>query len=230
MDPRPHSPPAARPPQSPESARPLDDVAPAPGDSSSSTNASDAALLARVVAGDADAVGTLYDRHGATCYGLALAIVHGASDADDVVASTFAQLWRTAARFDPERGSVAAWITTMTRTRALDLLRAQKRRSRLHERAAADDDAGFAVPVGGSGDAPDLDTERREIAVAVRASLATLPEAQRRAIELAFFGGLSHTDVAAALGQPLGTIKTRIRTGLLRLRESLRPVLAGEGA
>lgn len=224
MEPRSPQPSAARPLPSPRPSS-LDDVASL---GASASSPSDAELLARVVAGDADAVGALYDRHGQTAYTLAMAIVHGASDADDVVANTFAQLWRTAARFDPDRGSVAAWITTMTRTRALDLLRAGKRRSRLHERAAAEDDAGFASPMGGSGDAPDAETERRETAAAVRKSLATLPEPQRRAIELAFFGGLSHTDVAAALGQPLGTVKTRIRMGLLKLRESLRPTLAGE--
>ena len=187
----------------------------------------DARLVARVAERDAAALGALYDRHGAASYALARAMVHGAGDAEDVVAQVFAQLWRTAAGYDPARGSVATWITMLTRSRALDLLRAQRRRTRLHERAAAGDADGVAVPLGGSGEAPDAAAERGELARAVRASLAGLPEGQRRAIELAFFGGLSHGEVAATLGEPLGTVKTRIRTGMQRLREALRPHVCG---
>ena len=188
----------------------------------------DAALVARVAAGDAEALGALYDRHAAAVYGLALALVRDPGDADDVVASTFAQLWRTAARFDAARGSVGAWITMTARSRALDLLRAGRRRDRAVARAAAADADGLASPVGGSGEAADAGVERQEVARAVRASLATLPAAQRQAIELAFFDGLSHGDVARALDQPLGTVKTRIRDGLRRLRGALRPLLSGE--
>ena len=191
------------------------------------TAADDARLVARAADGDASALATLYDRHGGACYALARALVGSASDAEDVVASTFSQLWQTASRYDAARGSVAAWITTMTRSRALDLLRAQRRRARLHERAAVADADGFAVPLGGGSDAADVDAERAEVARAVRASLTALPEAQRRAIELAFFGGLSHSDIAAALDEPLGTIKTRIRSGMLKLRDALRPLTAG---
>ena len=172
----------------------------------------DARLVARVAERDAAALGALYDRHGAASYALARAMVHGAGDAEDVVAQVFAQLWRTAAGYDPARGSVATWITMLTRSRALDLLRAQRRRTRLHERAAAGDADGVAVPLGGSGEAPDAAAERG---------------GQRRAIELAFFGGLSHGEVAATLGEPLGTVKTRIRTGMQRLREALRPHVCG---
>jgi RNA polymerase sigma-70 factor (ECF subfamily) len=184
------------------------------------------ALVAAVAAGDAEALGALYERHGGTAYALAAAIVRDAADAEDVVASTFAQLWRGAASFDAARGSVGAWITMMARTRALDALRARRRRTQLHERAAAEDDEGLAVPAGGSGEPADVDAERREVASAVRASLDALPAAQREAIELAFFQGLSHSDVAAALQQPLGTVKTRIRAGLQRLRALLGPTLA----
>ena len=202
--------PSSRPAPPPPTARPTSDEAP---------------LVARLVAGDADALAVLYDRHGRAAFTLARAMVGSASDAEDVVAAVFAQLWQSAHRFDAARGSVAAWITTMTRSRALDLLRAQRRRTRLHERAATADADGFAVPLGGGGDTPDVDAERAELAQAVRASLTSLPPAQRRAIELAFFGGLSHTDIAAALNEPLGTVKTRIRTGMLKLRDALRPML-----
>jgi RNA polymerase sigma-70 factor (ECF subfamily) len=198
---------------------------------------SDAALVARVAAGDAEALGALYDRHGATCYALARAVVGAPDEADDVVAGAFAQLWRTAARYDGARGSVGAWVTMVTRTRALDHVRARRRRARAEERAAADAGAGApfdagaapAVPLGGSAEPADAALERGETAGLVRRALATLPAPQREAILLAFFGGLSHTDVAARLGQPLGTVKTRIRAGLHRLRDVLRPA-AAEGA
>jgi RNA polymerase sigma-70 factor (ECF subfamily) len=198
----------------------------------------DATLVVRMAAGDVDALGAFYDRHGAAAYALARALVRVDADAEDVVAQTFAQLWRDAARYDATRGSVAAWVTTLTRSRALDLLRARRRRSSAEERAAAESAVlagavapvgpsgggpGAAIPLGGSAEAPDAALERGETARAVRASLVALPEPQRRAVVLAFFGGLSHPDVAAALGIPLGTAKTRIRAGLHRLRETLRP-------
>jgi RNA polymerase sigma-70 factor (ECF subfamily) len=190
--------------------------------------------VARAAAGDVDALGALYDRHAAAAYGLARAVVRDDADAEDVVAQTFAQLWREAGRYDPARGSVAAWVTTLARSRALDLLRARRRRAGAEERAAAEaaatgdagslgDAFGAAVPLGGSAEPPDVALERGEAARAVRASLGALPEPQRRAVALAFLGGLSHPDVAAALGIPLGTAKTRIRAGLRRLRETLRP-------
>jgi RNA polymerase sigma-70 factor (ECF subfamily) len=182
---------------------------------------SDVALVARVADGDQRALGALYDRHGDAVYALCLAIVREPSDAEDAVAATFAQLWRHAARFDAARGSVGAWITMTARTRALDVLRARRRRAHVVERAAADDAEGFALPVGGTGAAPDVGLERAELAHAVRASLVALPAPQRQAIELAFLGGLTHGEVADALGQPLGTVKTRIRDGLRRLRTSL---------
>jgi RNA polymerase sigma-70 factor (ECF subfamily) len=187
----------------------------------------DVALVARVGVSGRDALGTLYDRHGAASWALARAIVREDGDAEDVVAQVFAQLWRTAARYDAARGSVGAWLMMATRTRALDLLRARRRQARVVERAAAEDDTGFALPVGGSAEGPDADVERGEVARAVRASLAALPAPQREAIELAFFGGLSHGDVARALGQPLGTVKTRIRDGMRKLRGVLAPLWSG---
>lgn len=182
--------------------------------------ASDAEIVARVAAGDADALGLLYDRHGAAAYALAKAMLGGEGDAEEVVAGAFEQVWRSAARFDAARGSVGAWVTMMTRSRALDVLRTRRRRSQLLERAARADDDGLALPLG-TLEAPDAGAERDETARAVRAALGELPAAQRQAIELAFFDGMSHADVAAALGEPLGTVKTRIRTALHKLRRSL---------
>jgi len=196
--------------------------------------AADVALVARAAAGDVDALGALYDRHGAAAYALARVVVRAADDAEDVVAQVFAQLWREAARYDAGRGSVAAWVTMLTRSRALDLVRARRRRAGAEERAAASavalgegDAVGTALPLGGRADPPDLVLERGEASRAVRASLAVLPEPQRHAVVLAFFGGLSHGEVAATLGIPLGTAKTRIRAGLHRLRDVLRPHAPG---
>jgi RNA polymerase sigma-70 factor, ECF subfamily len=189
----------------------------------------DVLLVERGGAGDERALGALYDRHGRTAYSLALAIVGERADAEEVVADAFGQAWRTAGQFDPARGSVAAWLTMITRTRALDLCRARGRRARAVTRASRADPGGFAVPVAPGGDAPERAVERREARQLVERFLAELPEPQRRVIELAYFGGLTHTEIAAELGEPLGTVKTRMRAGMERLRDSLRPLEPGGG-
>jgi RNA polymerase sigma-70 factor (ECF subfamily) len=184
----------------------------------------DAELVARVAGGDADALAVLYDRHGAACLALARAVTGAPDEAEDVVADAFGQLWRTAGRYDPARGSVAAWVVTVTRTRALDHLRARRRRTLAEERAASDLLAGSPLggPPGGAVDP--ADPAVAEDAGRVRRAVAALPAPQRDAILLAFFGGLTHTDVAGRLGEPLGTVKTRIRAGLQKLRATLRPL------
>ncbi|HEV8303434.1 MAG TPA: sigma-70 family RNA polymerase sigma factor [Gemmatimonadales bacterium] len=181
---------------------------------------SDRSLVQRMAAGDERALGELYDRHGRVTYALAYAIVGERADADEVVVDAFGQAWRTAAQFDLGRGSVAAWLTTIARTRALDLVRARGRRSRALERAALEFGEGVASPVA-PGEAPDRDAERAEARRLVTGALAALPGPQRRAIELAYFGGLSQSEIAAALGEPLGTVKTRIRDGMAKLRDLL---------
>ena len=144
------------------------------------------------------------------------------ADTEEVVADAFGQAWRTAGQFDPARGSVTAWLATITRTRALDLVRARGRRSKVLARAAQESDAGFATPLAAS-DAPDRDVERQETRQLVTRSLGELPEAQRRVIELAYFGGLSHSEIAAELKEPLGTVKTRLRAAMEKLRDALSP-------
>jgi len=184
----------------------------------------DHALVQRMAAGDERALGELYDRHGRAAYALACAIVGERADADEVVVDVFGQAWRGAAQFEPARGSVAGWLATIARTRALDLVRARGRRSRALERAAQLSEGGVASPVA-AGDPPDRDAERAETRRLVTRALADLPEPQRRAIELAYFGGLSQSEIAARLNEPLGTVKTRIRDGMAKLRT----LLAGEG-
>ena len=192
----------------------------------SPTPTPDRVLVARMAAGDERALGELYDRHAATAYALAMAIVGERADAEEVVADAFAQVWRTSAQFDPARGSVPAWLATITRTRALDLLRARGRRARAIDRAAAAADGGLAAPLAETGDMPDRGVERAEARRLVTRSLAELPEPQRRVLELAYFGGLTQSEIAAALQEPLGTVKTRIRAGLEKLRGSLAPLLS----
>lgn len=182
----------------------------------------DADVVQDMARGEERAATVLYDKHAGAMFGLALRIVGESADAEEVVLDAFAQAWRDAARFDGSRGSVLGWLTTITRTRALDLVRARGRRAKVTDTASVvlDEPAGM-----GSGHAaPDALVQDAETTVAVQGALQRLPEAQRTAIELAFYEGLTHHEVAARLQQPLGTIKTRIRQGLLKLRETLGSV------
>ena len=185
----------------------------------------DSALVARAATGDERALGELYDRFGGMAFSLASAIVGDAADAEEVAADAFSQVWRSAAGFDPSRGSVTAWLATIVRTRALDLLRARKRRARVLEEAAVVTDEGESFVIAPSIEAPDRGAELSETRVLVQRSLAELPAPQRRVIELAYFGGLSQSEIAEKLSEPLGTVKTRMRAGMEKLRQALRPVL-----
>jgi RNA polymerase sigma-70 factor, ECF subfamily len=160
-------------------------------------------------------------------FSLACAVVGDHTDAEEVVADAFAQMWRSAAGFDPARGSVTAWLATIVRTRALDLVRARNRRARVLEEAAVVTDEGETLVIAPTVESPDRDAELTETRAIVRRSLADLPAPQRRVIELAYFGGLSQSEIAAQLSEPLGTVKTRMRAGMERLRQALRPVLEG---
>jgi RNA polymerase sigma-70 factor (ECF subfamily) len=179
----------------------------------------DIQLIADMAQGDERAASMLYDRHGAVLYGLALRMVGEPADAEEVVLDAFAQAWRDAGRYDTSRGSVAGWLTTITRTRALDLMRARGRRAKMTDTATATLDEPVAM---GSGfTAPDVQVQDTERAVAVKSALDQLPVPQRQAIELAFFEGLTHHEVADRLREPLGTVKTRIRLGMQKLRDTL---------
>ena len=192
---------------------------------SAGVQAPDSALVAQAAGGDERALGELYDRHGGMAYSLACSIVGEPADAEEVVADTFSQVWRSAAGFDPARGSVAAWLATITRTRALDLVRSRKRRARVLDDAAVVTDEGERLVLAPTVESPDRGAELTETSAIVRRSLAELPAPQRRVIELAYFGGLSQSEIAAQLAEPLGTVKTRMRAGMEKLRQALRPVL-----
>jgi RNA polymerase sigma-70 factor (ECF subfamily) len=185
--------------------------------------ADDAAWLARAAGGDGAALAALYDRHARGVYSLALRVVRVEADAEDVVQEVFAQAWRQAARYDEARGTVAAWLLVMARTRAIDRLRARHARPDADSTAA--DDAWDARPAAYDDPADALAAEQD--ADRVRRALEQLPLLQRLAIELAYFEGLTQNQIAARLEEPLGTVKTRIRLGLLKLRDALSKTAPG---
>jgi RNA polymerase sigma-70 factor (ECF subfamily) len=166
--------------------------------------------------GDGSAVAELYDRHGRAIYSLALRMLTDAAEAEDVVQDVFTQAWKQASRYDASRAPVIGWLMVMTRARALDRLRARK--SRITPTTLDTTTIDPADP------GPGLDQQAisREEAAKLRGALAALPDAQREAIELAYYKGLSQSDIAEQLSQPLGTVKTRMRAGLLKLRDVLR--------
>jgi RNA polymerase sigma-70 factor (ECF subfamily) len=182
----------------------------------------DGELVARAARGDERAIGQLYDRYGGVLYAVAYRIVGQRADAEEVVLEAFAQAWRDAARFETARGSVAGWLTMIARSRALDLARSRSRRERITASAAADrPNTSPAMGEFRPDPAKALDHEERRRQV--RQALETLSPPQRQAIELAYFEGLSQSEIAERLQEPLGTVKTRVRLGMQKLRECLRP-------
>jgi RNA polymerase sigma-70 factor (ECF subfamily) len=172
----------------------------------------DGDLLVRIGQGDERALATLYDRLSPLAYGLALRIAGDADAADDVVQEAFLRIWRRADRYDPERGTARPWVLRLVRNLAIDRLRSTGARARA-ERAS-----GAEVPVREGPEGPEELAAQAERGQSIRSALAALPPEQRRAIEIAYFEGLSHSEIAAREQTPLGTVKTRIRDGVLRLR------------
>ena len=175
----------------------------------------DQQALERMTRGEPDALAELYDRHARSIYSLAVRIVRDQGDAEDIVQEVFSQAWRQAARYDAARGNVAAWLLTLARSRAIDRLRG--RRARPWE--LSEGSSPVTVPDAALG--PDLLAASAEQVGLVRTALQALPLMERVALELAYFEGHTHTEIAARLEMPLGTVKTRIRQGLLRLRAAM---------
>lgn len=177
----------------------------------------DRETVQRMAEGEPDALAAAYDRHNRAVFGLAMRVLGDQGDAEDVVQEVFSQAWTQAKRYDATRGSVAAWLLTITRSRAIDRLRSKRARP---------DSSPFSVETTVV-ELPDpaLGADRAvltaESTTRLRAALTALPLMQRVAIELAYFEGLTQTQIAKRLEQPLGTVKTRIRAGLLTLREAL---------
>ena len=177
--------------------------------------AADRQAVDRIARGDDDALAELYDRHARLVFSLALRIVRDQGEAEDLVQEVFSQVWQQASRYVESRGNVIAWMLTLTRSRAID---------RLRRRSARPHDTGTGPAVAGLADTA-LPVDQ-QLAWAgrvsqIRDALEQLPLLQRIAIELAFYEGLTHAEVAERLELPLGTVKTRIRQGLLKLRDRL---------
>ena len=172
------------------------------------TAASDLALVTAIRSGDQGAMADLYDRYSSIVYAVALRVLQDTGAAEDVLQDIFMQLWRNPGAFDSSRGNMAAWLAVITRNRAIDSLR---------RRRPENDIADVVVSV-----EPDLasDAERSRAMEKVRSALEAMSKDQRSALEMAYFEGLTHSEIAEKTGEPLGTIKTRIRAGLMSLRKA----------
>ena len=170
----------------------------------------DTALISAIRSGEQNAMAALYDRYSSLVYSVALRVLADTGAAEDVLQDVFMQLWRNPAAFDSNRGSLGAWLAVITRNRAIDTLR---------KRRPENDIEDVVVSV-----EPDMagDADRARVAEKVRGLLGTMPPNQRAALEMAYFEGLTHTEIAEKTGEPLGTIKTRIRAGLITLRKAFQ--------
>lgn len=169
--------------------------------------------IRRLTEADQDALASLYDCTSSFVYGIALRLLNDRADAEEVTLDVYAQIWRSASTFDSERGSVLGWLSTITRTRSIDRLRTRARRSEREIDTVPDQASSEPSPEDRS-----LESEQQR---RVQAALSALPENQRQVIELACFSGCTHSEIAERTGLPLGTVKTRLRLALIRLRELL---------
>ena len=184
--------------------------------SSAGASEETSALITRIAAGDRDAFSRFYDLLAPTAFGLIRRVLRDPEAAAEVLQEVFWQVWREAPRYDPKRGSPEAWLVMRAKTRAIDRLRSIRRRDRTF---VAPVDESVAQRNDGPAENPAVVAEDRGL---VQMALAQLPEPKRRVIELAFFEGLTQSEIATRLGEPLGTVKTRARLGLERLRGALR--------
>ncbi|HST12861.1 MAG TPA: sigma-70 family RNA polymerase sigma factor [Terriglobales bacterium] len=169
---------------------------------------SDLALVLAIRSGDQSAMASLYDRYSSVVYSVALRVLGDTGGAEDIQQEVFLQLWRNPGAFDASRGNLGAWLAVITRNRAIDALR--KRRPEIDP-----EDVVLSVLPDMAGKA-----DRFRIAEKVRATLGSISTPQRLALEMAYYEGMTHTEIAAKTGEPLGTIKTRIRAGLMALRKT----------
>ncbi len=188
---------------------------------------SDAHLLHQIATGDAEALGALYDAHARTVFTLAKRVLVRQEDAEEIVQDVFAYVWREAARYEPERATVAGWLVMLTRTRAIDKLRARRARPDLDQAA----DPGPALNTSVSTLAsPEALAASHEDDRRVGTALAALPVEQRSLIDLAYFEGLSQSEIAERTGTPLGTVKTRMRSALQTMRAAMSSTMPHRGS
>jgi RNA polymerase sigma-70 factor (ECF subfamily) len=173
-------------------------------------------LMQLVQRGDPRAFELVYDRHSGAAFSLAYRMVGRGNVAEDVVQEAFLSIWRSGARYERARGSVRTWVLGIVHHRAID----QLRRSSVHDKRRASDE-GLEERLE-SGERTDNEVARREEAASIRSAMTTLPADQSHVIELAYFGGFTHTEIAEILGAPVGTVKGRMRLGLEKLRNQLR--------
>ena len=181
-----------------------------------------ATLIERIVHGDQQALGALYDATSAYVYGLAVRIVQDQAAAEDVTIEVYTQIYQQASHYDASRGTPSAWLLMLTRSRALDRRRRESLRQQREEPLEVAASTPSAAPT------PEEWSSERDIQRAVQSALALLCPKQRQVIEITYYEGLSHSEIAAKLGQPLGTVKTRIRTAMVALRGLLSPLIAPE--
>lgn len=171
-------------------------------------NLEEAALIQRIRSGDESAMGDMYDRYSGIVYGVALRVLGNTTAAEDVLQEVFLQLWRKPQSFDANRGRLGPWLAVIARNRAIDHLRKRQPEEDIED-----------LPISTGVNLED-EAAQRQAVTKIRGVLSQLPQDQRRALEMAFFEGMTHTEIAAKTGEPLGTIKTRIRTGLLAVRKA----------
>lgn len=183
----------------------------------SALETADRTLVARIEQRDPDALAALYDRYGSRLMGLALRIVADASEAEEILQDVFLHVWHGAGSYDPARGPVLAWLLVLTRSRAIDRVRSRKSGRRAGLRTLEE------IPEPSSGMDVEAGSGSREWEALCRAAIAELPPDQHRVLELAYFEGLTQQEIAERTGTPLGTVKTRVRLGLVKLRDRLQP-------
>jgi RNA polymerase sigma-70 factor (ECF subfamily) len=172
-------------------------------------------LMQLVRRGDADAFGVVYDRHASSAYSLAYRMMGSRSVAEDVTQEAFLSAWRSGARYDRGRGSVRTWLLGIVHNRAIDAMR----RGKVRDFPRVDDET--AAERLEADERTDMEVARRDEAATIRAAIGTLPSEQSQVIELAYFGGFTHTEIASMLKAPVGTVKGRMRLGLKKLRDEL---------
>jgi len=176
--------------------------------------------LGRCAAGDQGALAALYDESGKLVYSVVLRLVGDVADAEEVTMDVYTQVWNTARAYEDSRGTVTAWLITLARSRAIDRIRA--RRGRLKNETALPE----TLDLPSENISPERHSEETQRRRRILAALQTLPQEQREVLLLAFFSGLTHSELATRLAQPLGTVKTRLRAGMMKLREQLTPLSA----